>query len=159
MHTAMDEVIAGDVAGMGDWNHESSTTSAMLSQVKDLIKRGKWAAFGCWKPHWMNIEIDMKYLEGVPGTEKFVSQSIVYTVVSSDFHKKFPEVHTFFKQFLVPSAVQSKWIYDYGYKEIDQEKVASDWIRANMDMVGKWFDGVRTADGKPAMDAIRAAFK
>lgn len=140
MHTAMEEVIANDVAGVGDWNHEGTTTSAMLSQVKDLIKRGKWAAFGCWKPHWMNIEIDMKYLEGVPGTEKYISQSIIYTVVTRDFQQQYPEVYKFFKKFKVPSEIQSRWIYDYGYQEVEQEKVATDWIRANMDMISGWFE-------------------
>lgn len=159
MHTAMEEIIAKDIAGLGDWNHQGTTTSAMLSQVKALINEKKWVTFGGWKPHWMNIEIDMKYLEGVPGTEKYVSQSIVYTVVSSDFHQQYPEVYKFFKKFYVSADTQSKWIYDYSYKGINLDKVAGDWIRANMDTVATWFADVRAATGKPAMDVIQAEFK
>jgi glycine betaine/proline transport system substrate-binding protein len=159
MHTAMEDIIAQDIAGLGDWEHEGSTTPAMLSQVKNLIRNRKWVTFGCWKPHWMNIDIDMEYLEGVPGTERYVSQSLVYTIVSKDFKNQNPQVHSFFQQFYISAEAQSKWIYDYGYKKIDLEKVAFDWIRSNMDTVGTWFAGVNAQNGQPAMSVLQAYFK
>ncbi|MEJ2654044.1 MAG: hypothetical protein P8Z69_01790 [Acidihalobacter sp.] len=57
------------------------------------------------------------------------------------------------------SKAQSQWIYDYGYKKQKADAVATAWIKANMDTVSKWLEGVKTADGsKPAIEAVKAKF-
>lgn len=159
MHTTTEQLIDNDVVGLGDWEQIGSTTPAMLTVVQDKIRSKEWVAFHCWRPHWMNIVIDMKYLEGVPGTEELVTKSIVYTVVSNDFKDKYPEAFAFLKNFYVKGDTQSKWIHSFGYEKISAEQVASDWIKANMDTVAGWLKGVKTADGsKPAIEAVKAAY-
>jgi glycine betaine/proline transport system substrate-binding protein len=159
MNTEMGNIIEKDIAGLGDWEQIGITTPVMMKQVGTLIEENKWVAFGCWKPHWMNILYDIKYLEGVEGTEGYVNKSIVYTVVRKGFSKDFPDVHRFLKQIYVTPEVQSQWIHAFGFEDIDEEKVARDWIAANLDTVGKWLEGVEGPDGKPAIDAVRAEFK
>lgn len=160
MNTSTEEIIENDVAGLGDWNVQGSTTPTMLSAVQDRVRQGQWVVFHGWKPHWMNVAIDMDYLEPVPGTEKLINKSTIYTVVSNDFLKRFPQAHAFLKKFYVTSDMQSSWIHSFGYKKVAAEEVAHDWIAANMDEVAKWLEGVKSADGsKPAIDAVKAAFK
>jgi glycine betaine/proline transport system substrate-binding protein len=158
MHTAMDDIIKNNAAGLGDWEQVGSTTPAMLSQVKSKMKDNEWVAFGCWSPHWMTIEIDMKFLGSVPGTEKFISSSKVYTIVNKNFQARYPELYKFMKQLKVSTVVQSKWIYEYGYKEREPAEVASSWISKNHDIVSVWLKGVKAKDGKPAIEVIQKAF-
>lgn len=158
MHTEMSDIIKKDVAGLGDWEQVASSTPAMLSQVEGKMKRNEWVAFGCWSPHWMTIEFDIRFLEAVPGTENFISQSSVYTVVSKDFHTRYPELYKFMKQLKVSAEIQSQWIYAYGYKEIEPKKVAHDWIRDNMDTVRVWLKDVKAKNGKPAIGLIEDAY-
>ncbi|MFV0420886.1 ABC transporter substrate-binding protein [Oleidesulfovibrio sp.] len=158
MQVSTEDMIANNVAGLGGWNQISSTTPVMLSAVQERIRGKKWVVFHGWQPHWMNFQLDMKYLEGVPGTEKLVSNSVVYTVVSNDFAKRYPQPYAFLKKFYVSGAVQSEWINDFGFKKIAPEKVASDWIVANLDTVGEWLEGVTAADGSAGIDAVRSRF-
>ncbi len=159
MNTEMGNIIEKDVAGLGDWEQIGITTPVMLKQVESLMKNDEWVAFACWKPHWMNILYDIEYLEGVPGTEGYVNKSVVYTVVRKGFAEDLPEVYRFLKQIRISPKLQSEWIHSFGFKNLDADKVARDWIAANLDTVGAWLDGVKGPDGKPAIDAIRAKFK
>ncbi|WP_029898861.1 ABC transporter substrate-binding protein [Desulfohalovibrio reitneri] len=158
MHTAMDEIIANDVAGLGDWQQTGTTTSAMLMEAKSRMDNKEWVAFACWRPHWMNVKIDMAYLEPVPGTEKFASESKVHTVVRGGLKDTHPQVYRFLKNLKVDSRTQSLWIMDYGQNEIPADEVAAEWISANKSTVAKWLDGVKAADGTPAMEKIEQAF-
>ncbi|MGM0417854.1 MAG: glycine betaine ABC transporter substrate-binding protein [Thermodesulfobacteriota bacterium] len=158
MHNEMSAIIKNDAAGLGNWEQIGSATSAMLSQVKSKMKNKEWVAFGCWSPHWMTIEMDMKFLGAVPGTEKFISTSKVYTVVNKNFNSRYPELYKFMKQLKVPTQIQSLWIYEYGYKEIEPEEVAENWISENHEMVSVWLKNVKAKNGKPAIEVIKKAF-
>ncbi len=150
------KVIDGDVAGLGDWEMVESNTAAMLSQAESKMKDKDWVVFFAWKPHWMNIQFDIKYLENVPGAEKIANKrSVVYTILPAGFAGAYPQAYTFFKQYQVPSEVQSEWVYEHTYKERSPEDVASAWIEANRDHVEKWLKGIKTLKGdKTAIQAV-----
>lgn len=159
MNTEMERIIDANVAGLKNWEQMGSTLAAMMMEVGSQIKQKKWVVFGCWAPHWMNTIHKIKYLEGVPGTESFVNQSYIYTVVNKDFSKQFPEAYKFLQKFQVSAKTESEWIYSFGYEDIEPEKVARDWIAANLDIVEVWLEGVNQSNGKPAMEIIRSEFK
>ncbi|MBW2186072.1 MAG: ABC transporter substrate-binding protein [Deltaproteobacteria bacterium] len=158
MNTAMEKIIDQDIAGLKDWEQVGSNLAAMMMEVGSKIKQQKWVTFGCWGPHWMNTIYDIRYLEGVPGTEKFVNEPSIDTVVSKDFSVQFPEAYKFLQHFKVSAATESQWIYSFSYDNVEPEKVAHDWISANLDTVTVWLEGVKGPDGKPAIEAIRAEF-
>lgn len=157
MHSTTEEMVDNDVAGLGDWELASSTTPAMLTAVADKAKNKEWVVFHAWKPHWMTIKIDMKFLEAVPGSEDLVSESVIYSVASNDFQERFPEARKFLSNFYVSGQTQSEWIHAFSYKKSEPEKVAHDWITANIDTVAGWLEGVQTTDGQPAIEAVKAA--
>ncbi|PKN40930.1 MAG: glycine/betaine ABC transporter substrate-binding protein [Deltaproteobacteria bacterium HGW-Deltaproteobacteria-18] len=159
MHTSTEEMISNDVAGLGDWELVGSTTPVMLTAVDDRVRQNKWAVFHAWRPHWMTLKIDMKFLEGVPGSEKLISSSVVYTVASNDFAEKYPQARAFLSNFYVPAEIQSAWIYAFGFEKKDPVDVARTWIAENPETVAKWLEGVLTVDGKPAFDAVRDKIK
>lgn len=159
MHTAVDEMIQGNIAGLGDWEQIASTTPVMLGQARAKMKQGEWVVFGCWKPHWMDVLMDIRYLEGVPGTEKLVSDSTVLTLATPGFGKKYPELAKFLSQLYVTAKTQSLWIHDYGYKKEDPEVVASRWIKGNPDVWSKWLAGVKAKDGRDAVAVVKDAYQ
>lgn len=151
--------IENDVYGMGNWEIVASSTSGMLSQVEKAIRDEDWIMFCGWRPHWMNVIHDMKYLEdpedlwGPNGGE-----SRVFTLANAEFPEVNPELGTFFERFQVDSSVQSEWIYQYAYEEREAEEVAREWIAANLDMVKDWVDGMGTPEGGDAVDRLEAAY-
>jgi len=150
MHTAMGEIIEKDTAGLGDWEQTGTTTPMMLKEVKSKIDNGEWVAFACWKPHWMNVMIDMAYLEPVEGTGKFASDSLVHTVARSDVKNVYPEVYKMLKNIRISSMTQSEWIDSYARDGQDVEIVSENWIKNNHETVSQWLKGVKAKDGSPA---------
>ena len=156
------EAIDANAAGLGDWELAASSTASMLAQVQSLSENKRWAVFWGWEPHWMNAVMDLHYLQSeTPATKKIgASVSVVYTITSNDLPETNPQAYAFLEQLKVPSDVQSQWVYEYRQQGKEPEDLAPQWIKANIDgLVGQWLEGVRAANGEPALKVVRAAFK
>ncbi|HET7314026.1 ABC transporter substrate-binding protein [Salinisphaera sp.] len=150
----MIDAIKNDTYNLGDWTLRPSSTAVMLTAAGRKIDDKEWIVFLGWKPHWMNIKYDLKYLKDPK--QIWGGGSVVYTAVNPTFEKKNPNVIRFLKQMVVSSDIQSDWVYDYGYKHESADEVVDRWIKNNMDMVAQWLDGVKTADGSgPALAAVK----
>ncbi|NDV28353.1 glycine betaine ABC transporter substrate-binding protein [Desulfovibrio sp. JC010] len=158
MHTAMSKMIANNVGQLGEWEHVGTTTPVMLAEAGNRIKADKWVVFGCWKPHWMAVRMDIKFLNPIPGTEDLISASDVYTVTRAGFVKQYPQIQKLLENFVISSQTQSEWINEHGYKNKEAADVASEWIANNLDTVKTWLEGVKTADGKDAFKAVKAKY-
>lgn len=160
VNTAVTNAIDRNMYNLGDWEDVPASTAGMLAQVKRKIKRDEWVVFTGWKPHWMTVIFDLRFLDDPEAMFAGSKEPTgVYTMANTEFLENNPNVAAFLDKFIVSSQVQSQWIYRYGYENVDAETVARDWIRDNLDLVGTWLEGVRTADGeRPAMDAILAEF-
>lgn len=144
---------------LGDWSLVQSSTSAMLTQVKRATSRKEPVVFFAWRPHWMNVAYKLHYLTVDKPSDIAQTPSTVYTVVSKELPQQAPNVARFLKQFRVNSDIQSQWIYAYSYKKLDLKDVSHQWIKKHMDVVAQWLQEVKTAQGKPALPAARAAFE
>ena len=151
------EAIAADRHGLGDWQLVPSSTSAMLAQVGRLKERGEWVVFLGWEPHWMNIAYDIEYLKAVGEPKIAGTKSDVLTVANAQMVERHPQVARFFSQYQLKKDEQSAWVYQYSYKDRPYEEVAREWIRENLDRVAEFLDGVEARDGRPAIEAVRAA--
>lgn len=158
MQKEMEDIITKDVVGLGDWEQVNTTTPIMMQEVVKKVEEKKWVTWGCWKPHWMNLMLEMDYLKAVKGTEKFASDSKVYTIAAADFKTKHPQAYAFLKHFVITAPMQSKWILEYGKKKRPEKEVAKEWITANKDIVAKWLQGVKAADGSDAAEAFNKNF-
>lgn len=151
------DAIDNDQYGLKDFQLVESSEAGMLSVAGEAIKNEDWVVFLGWRPHWMNIIYDLKYLDDPE--LMWGGGSTVNTVVRPDYPDEHPNVARFLKQMNISSDAQSQWIYDYGYKEEDSQDVARRWMADNMDVIAEWLDGVTTADGKDdAIDLIREKF-
>ncbi|WP_158583380.1 ABC transporter substrate-binding protein [Salinisphaera sp. Q1T1-3] len=150
------KAIDANTYGLSDWRLRASSTAAMLAEAGRAIDKKQWIVFLGWKPHWMNIRYDLKYLEDPK--QIWGGGSSVWTAINPAYAKANPNATRFLKQMVVPSKIQSQWIYAYGYKKQSADTVATTWIKNHWDTVGHWLDGVTTADGSgPALAAAKQA--
>jgi len=138
------------------WQVRPSSTSAMLVQAQRRIDEHKWVAFLGWKPHWMNIAMNLKYLEDPKGI--WGGKYLIHTIANKKFLQDNPDIKRFLKQFKVTSETQSAWIYRFSFKKIDKAKVAKEWISQNKDVVNQWLAGVNAVDGQAAVEVVDKAF-
>lgn len=153
----MKRAVKNNTYDLQGWQVLPSSTSAMLAQAERRINQHKWVAFLGWKPHWMNIAYNIKYLKDPK--KIWGGTYVIRTIANKQFLKENPDAKRFLKQFVVTSKTQSGWIYQFSFKKVDKAKVAKDWITQNKDVVDRWLEGVKAADGKPASVAIDQAFK
>ncbi|MFC0267621.1 ABC transporter substrate-binding protein [Kushneria aurantia] len=159
MSDTIDQAISNDYAGLGDWQQQNSNTAAMLSQAGNMIENQQPVVFYGWRPHWMNLAFDLRYLEDSrPDSQIAGVEAQVWTLANPGMAEADPNVHRFFDQFVLDSEIQSEWIFAYSYEERDAADVAHDWIADNRDVVEGWLEGVTDHDGNPAMQRIESAF-
>jgi glycine betaine/proline transport system substrate-binding protein len=58
------DMIADDAYGLGDWELVPSSEAGMLTHVRRSLPKEGWDVWLGWEPHPMNLNIDMKYLDG-----------------------------------------------------------------------------------------------
>lgn len=153
----MIRAIENNTYNLGDWRVLESSTSAMLAEVRRATQEERWIVFSAWKPHWMNIEFDIKYLEDplkIWGENDYVA-----TLVRGGLPGDDPNVTRFLSQFKINTDIQSRWILEFDKKKRDPEEVAKEWIADNLDMVSSWLEGVKAIDGRDAQKVIKEAYE
>src|SRR6056297_3296995 len=146
------KAIDNDTYNLGDRKLQASSTAGMLTSAKRAINQEEWIAFNAWKPHYMNVMFDIKYLEDPEGI--WGSGERVLTVVRTGFEEENPNVYKFFEEFKVTAPMQNKWIDMYKRQEMDPEEVAEQWIANNPEVVYQWVYGMESKDGRMARKVI-----
>ena len=147
------DAIKNNNYNLENWSLQASSTAGMLTSVKRAVNNEEWIAFNGWKPHYMNVMFDLRYLEDPEGI--WGEGERVYTVARNGYQDENPNFYKFLEQFKVTAPIQNKWIDSYKRQEKDPEEVAEEWIADNLDVVNQWVYGVETADGQMARKAIR----
>ncbi|MWJ27567.1 glycine/betaine ABC transporter [Halomonas sp. ZH2S] len=155
LHDAIDN----DVWGLGDWSLVDTSEVGMLSAAQDAISRKEPIVWVGWTPHWMNLELPMRYLDDPKDLfGENNGESDVLTVMRSEFADEHPNLEAFFEGFAFTAEEQSWMIEQFGQEERDSDTVANEWIRGNLDQVEAMLDGVTSRDGRPAWPVIQATF-
>jgi len=159
MTRAFQKAVKDDYEGLGGWKVVPSSVAGMMAQVKRATNKNEAIVFHGWKPHWMDVVYDIRFLTDDNPDGKIADlKTTVYTVTASGWADKHPQPAKFLKQFKVSVAAQSEWINGFAHHQRDPGTVSTEWIKNNMDTVSQWVDGVKTADGGSGIDAIRAKF-
>lgn len=146
------KAIDNNTYNLKDWKLQASSTAGMLTSAKRAINNEEWIAFNAWKPHYMNVMFDIKYLEDPEGI--WGSGERVLTVARTNFEEENPNVYKFFEEFKVTAPMQNTWIDMYKRQEMDPEVVAEKWIADNPEVVNQWVYGMESADGRMARKVI-----
>ncbi|WP_447955964.1 ABC transporter substrate-binding protein [Vreelandella sp. EE7] len=153
----LQEAIDSDANGFGDWRIQDTSEVGMLSAAQDAINREEPVVWVGWTPHWMNLELPMRYLDDpndLFGENN--GESEVLTVLRGEYADAHPNVVTFFEQFTFSADEQSWMIQAFGQEERDLSEVAKQWMSDHPERLADMLAGVTTADGDPAWPVIEA---
>ncbi|WP_447926483.1 ABC transporter substrate-binding protein [Vreelandella sp. EE27] len=153
----LQEAIDSDANGFGDWRLQDTSEVGMLSAAQDAINREEPVVWVGWTPHWMNLELPMRYLDDpndLFGENN--GESEVLTVLRGEYADAHPNVVTFFEQFTFSADEQSWMIQTFGQEERDLSEVARQWMSDHPERLEDMLAGVTTADGDPAWPVVEA---
>lgn len=151
------KMIDSNQFGLGDFKLVESSEAAMLAAVGRAGKRGEPIVFVGWKPHPMNIQMQLTYLTGsedVFGPNEGAAS--VSTVTAPDYAERCPNVHRLLSN-LSFSAEQESQLMEPIMARQDAKVVARKWLQDNPDEVRRFLAGVTTVDGRSGADSVLAA--
>jgi len=143
--------------GLKGFNVVESSEAGMLSQVKRKKRRNQWIVFLGWEPHPMNANFELMYLEG--GDEFFgpnLGGATVHTNVRKGYVEECSNVGKLLTNLTFTLQMENEVmsaILDEGKKPNDAAKA---WLKNNSSVLDQWLSGVKTIDGKPALEAVKA---
>lgn len=154
------EMIDKNAFGLKDFRLVESSEAGMLSEVKRSERRNKWVVFLGWEPHPMNSNFDIAYLDG--GDDWFgpdYGGATVYTNTRQNYSKECPNMGKLLSNLEFSLSMENQVmasILDDGMKP---EKAATQWLKANPQVLEQWLEGVNTLGGKPGLAAVKQHLK
>ncbi|WP_311944848.1 ABC transporter substrate-binding protein [Halomonas piscis] len=153
----LDKAIDNDAWGLGDWQIMDTSVVAMLGAARNAIEREEPIVWVGWRPHWMNLDFDMRYLDDPKdlfGENNGESQ--VLTLMRTPYADAHPNLVDFFDGFTFSAEEQSWMINEFGQKERAPDAVAREWLQDHPERVQAMLEDVTTRDGDPAWPAVKA---
>ncbi|MDD1793237.1 choline ABC transporter substrate-binding protein [Enterovibrio makurazakiensis] len=151
------DMIDTDAFGLKAFDLVESSEAGMLSQVKRAVRRDQWIVFLGWAPHPMNSNFELEYLSG--GDDYFgpnYGGANVFTNVRKNFTAECPNVGKLLTNQKFTLAMENEIMNGILNDGAKPEVAAKEWLQANPDALTAWLDGVKTADGKDALPAVKA---
>ena len=151
------DMIAADAFGLGDFEVVESSEQGMLAQVARYGRGEEPIVFLGWEPHPMNANFDLVYLSG--GDDWFgpdFGGATVHTNVRAGYLDECPNVGQLIQNLSFTLAMENEVmaaILDDGEEPAD---AATAWLQANPDVLATWLDGVTTFGGEDGMAAVKA---
>ena len=143
--------------GLKSFKMVESSEAGMLIEAQRAIKDQKAIVFLGWEPHPMNVQMKMSYLSG--GDDIFgpnLGEAKVYTAIPPSYEKKCPNVYSFLKNLQYTTDIENQ-VMGPILKKVKPNTAAKDFLKKNPGTVDKWLAGVTTLDGKPGLEAVKAA--
>jgi glycine betaine/proline transport system substrate-binding protein len=129
-----DEVMAA--YGLEDWELVTSSTPAMLSELKKAESDGDDIVVTLWRPHWAYNAFDVKDLDDPKGA--LGDNETIHTVVKQDFGDDFPQAEKWFRAFSMDSDTLYSLedaLINSGADQSEYQGIVEDWAADNQDYV------------------------
>ncbi len=144
--------------GLGAFKLVESSEQGMLAQVERSIAAHQPVVFLGWDPHPMNSRFEIRYLTG--GDASFgpnYGSASVYTNVRAGYLQECPNVARLLTNLKFTLDGEREVMTRILDRHETPEVAASAWMKTHPDVVARWLDGVKTADGNPAAAAFATA--
>ncbi|MFJ2365172.1 choline ABC transporter substrate-binding protein [Pseudomonas sp. NPDC087697] len=151
---SLQEIIKKNDFNLGQWKLVESSEQAMLAEVSRAVKKQKFVTFLGWTPHPMNVQLKMHYLKG--GEKYFGDTGSVHTLTRKGYAQACPNVGKLLTNLSFTQEMENSIMAEVVNKKVSNADAAKAWIKANPAILDKWLDGVKTADGKDALPAVKA---
>ena len=151
-------MIDADAFGLSSFEVKESSEQGMLAQVDRLSKRDEPIVFLGWEPHPMNANFDMGYLTG--GDDFFgpnLGGASVFTNTRKGFSADCPNVGALLANLEFTLAMENEIMGAILNDGADPAVAATEWLKANSEIIPAWLDGVTTLDGGDAVAAVKSA--
>ena len=150
------EMIASDKFGLGDFTLVESSEQAMLAQVERAARSDDPIVFFGWRPHPMNVNIEMEYL--TDGDDVFGPDDGAATVLTNTrpgYSEECPNVGRFLANLAFSVEAEDlmmSYVLDDG---MSPDEAAEKWLKDNPGVLDAWLDGVTTREGEAGAAAVR----
>jgi glycine betaine/proline transport system substrate-binding protein len=148
------DLISADTFGLGAVEMIESSEQGMLAQVERASRKDKPVVFLGWAPHPMNSNFAVTYLTG--GEEWFGAEGDVYTNTRAGYVDECPNVGALLNNLQFTLDMENEIMGAILNDGDDADFAARQWLKANMNAVMPWLNGVTTEDGGDAMKAVLA---
>ena len=154
---AISHAVEEDIYGLGDWEIINAEWPATVAAAESAVEDEEWIVFPGWQPHWMNVILDLKYLEDPEGIWG-EAESDIQTLTRVNLKEDAPNLYKFAENFDINSEHQSEWIFEYDREEREAEEIAREWISNNIELVQSWVENMETRTGEPAGEVVEESF-
>jgi len=151
-------MIDKDAFHLKGWQLVESSEQGMLSEVDRAIRRKNWIVFLGWAPHPMNKNYPMKYLTG--GDDYFgpnFGGATVYTNVRAGYTTECPNVGKLLQNLSFNLDMEATVMEAITTGGKEAGAAATEYLKANPDVLTPWLAGVTTFDGKDGLPAVKAS--
>jgi glycine betaine/proline transport system substrate-binding protein len=152
------EMIASDAFGLGDFELVESSEQGMLAQAARAERQGEGIVFLAWEPHPMNANLRLTYLSG--GDEFFgpdFGGATVFTNTRAGYVEECPNVGQLLNNLEFTLAMENEIMGKILDMNMDPDEAAETWLQENPDILDGWLVGVTTVEGEEGLPAVTAA--
>ncbi|WP_373895641.1 glycine betaine ABC transporter substrate-binding protein [Virgibacillus natechei] len=128
--------------GLENWELQSSSEAAMLSELQTRIENEEPIIIPGWKPHWMFAELDLKMLEDpqeIYGGEGDRIEAVAHPSFEEDSPAAYEVVQRFTEDYDEEMENELLVAVNNGAAE---EEAASQFLEDNPDLLEKWTEGI-----------------
>ncbi|HEY6631075.1 MAG TPA: choline ABC transporter substrate-binding protein [Rhizobiaceae bacterium] len=152
------DMISANQFDLGGFELVESSEAGMLAAVQKAAGSKEDVVFLGWEPHPMNANIEMEYLSG--GDDVFgpnFGGATVHTNVRAGYLTECPNVGKFISNLVFSLEMENEIMGKILNDGAEPKAAATEWLKANPDVVTPWLEGVTTFDGGAAAAAVKSA--
>jgi glycine betaine/proline transport system substrate-binding protein len=128
---------------LAGWNHEESSTAAMLTELREAINNEEPIIVAGWTPHHKFAQYDLKYLDDP--LEAYGGEEYISTIVRDGLQEDMPEAYEVLDRFYWE--VEDMESIMLAGQDMEIEEAAAQWVAENEDQVAEWTEGIDPVDG------------
>ncbi|MFC0015039.1 MULTISPECIES: glycine betaine ABC transporter substrate-binding protein [Allobacillus] len=129
---------------LAGWNHQESSTAAMLIALDDAIEKEEEIIVTGWIPHYKFAKYDLKFIE--EPKEIYGGEEYITTIVRKGLKNDLPEAYEILDNiYWEPEDMGSVML---AAQDKSIEDAAQDWVNENQDTVDGWLEGIDAVDGQ-----------
>ncbi|MEO6506140.1 MAG: glycine betaine ABC transporter substrate-binding protein [Terrimesophilobacter sp.] len=122
--------------GLEDMEFVTSSTPAMLAELKAALDDGENVVVTLWRPHWAYDEFPIRDLEDPEGT--LGASESIHSIARAGFEEDNPKLTEWIKNFKLSSDLLyslENELYNSGADVSDYDEIVADWVKNHQDYV------------------------
>ncbi|MBX6322903.1 MAG: choline ABC transporter substrate-binding protein [Rhodospirillaceae bacterium] len=139
-------------SGLHGWKLVESSEQGMLAQAQKAMSKKEWIVFLGWAPHPVMGKMDIVYLTGFEDDGFGAAQ--VHPLTRVGLSSQCPNLGKLLANLKFTLPMESA-VMETILAGKDGDAAASEWLKANPEVLDTWLAGVTTVDGQDGAAAVR----